>query len=82
MDQAAWSDFVDALPYLFIGIPIAAVIGVPLYIRAEASLTELILLRALFTLKLLAAFLAVIFSMAMIAGYATYLFSDPRGIER
>lgn len=80
----------------------AAVIGVPLYIRAEAviplaaalmakgvgagtvlaliigsagaSLTELILLRSLFTLKLLAAFLAVIFAMAMIAGYATYLF--------
>ena len=83
-------------------IPVAAVIGVPLYIRAEAviplaaalmakgvgagtvlaliigsagaSLTELILLRSLFTLKLLAAFLAVIFAMAMIAGYATYLF--------
>ncbi|WP_311953054.1 permease [Halomonas garicola] len=125
----AWSDFVDVLPYLLIGIaigsviygfmptdlleqyagphnpfaiPVAAVIGVPLYIRAEAviplaaalmakgvgagavlaliigsagaSLTELILLRSLFTLKLLAAFLAVIFAMAMIAGYATYLF--------
>ncbi|MDC4386213.1 permease, partial [Acinetobacter baumannii] len=83
-------------------IPVAAVIGLPLYIRAEAvtplaaalmakgvsagtvlafiigsagaSLTELILLRSLFTLKLLAAFLAVIFAMAMIAGYATYLF--------
>ena len=41
---------------------------------AGASLTELILLRSLFTLKLLAAFLAVIFAMAMIAGYATYLF--------
>lgn len=83
-------------------IPVAAVIGVPLYIRAEAviplaaalmakgvgagtvlaliigsagaSLTELILLRSLFTPKLLVAFVAVIFSMAMIAGYATYLF--------
>jgi len=83
-------------------IPVAAVIGVPLYIRAEAviplagalmakgvgagtvlalmigsagaSLTELILLRALFTMKLLAAFVAVIFAMAMIAGYATFLF--------
>ena len=127
--QEAWSDFVDVLPYLLIGIaigsviygfmptdlleqyagpdnpfaiPIAAIIGVPLYIRAEAviplaaalmtkgvgagtvlaliigsagaSLTELILLRSLFTLKLLAAFVAVIFAMAMIAGYATYLF--------
>lgn len=125
----AWSDFVDVLPYLLIGIaigsaiygfmptglleqyagadnpfaiPIAAVIGVPLYIRAEAviplasalmakgvgagtvlaliigsagaSLTELILLRALFTLKLLVAFVAVVFAMAMLAGYATFLF--------
>lgn len=127
--QEAWSDFVDVLPYLLIGIaigsviygfmptdlleqhagpdnpfaiPIAAVIGIPLYIRAEAviplaaalmakgvgagtvlaliigsagaSLTELILLRSLFTLKLLAAFVAVILTMAMVAGYATYLF--------
>lgn len=126
--QAAWSDYVEVLPYLLVGIaigsliygfmptdllehyagpdnplaiPVAAVIGVPLYIRAEAviplaaalmakgvgagtvlaliigsagaSLTELILLRALFTLKLLAAFVAVIFAMAMLAGYATYL---------
>ncbi|AYA40750.1 permease [Xenorhabdus nematophila] len=83
-------------------IPIAAIIGVPLYIRAEAliplsaalmakgvgagtilaliiggagaSLTELILLRSLFTLKLLAAFVTVIFTMAMIAGYTTFLF--------
>ncbi|MDQ7728298.1 permease [Halomonas sp. SpR8] len=125
----AWSDFVDVLPYLLIGIaigsviygfmptdlleqyagadnpfaiPVAAVIGVPLYIRAEAviplasalmvkgvgagtvlaliigsagaSLTELILLRSLFTLKLLVAFVAVVFAMAMIAGYATFLF--------
>ena len=49
--------------------PLALIIG-----SAGASLTELILLRSLFTLKLLAAFLAVIFAMAMIAGYATYLF--------
>lgn len=83
-------------------IPVAAIIGVPLYIRAEAviplaaalmakgvgagtvlaliigsagaSLTELILLRSLFKTKLLAAFLVVIFSMAMIAGYTTYWF--------
>ncbi|MBU2953693.1 permease [Marinobacter sp. F3R08] len=83
-------------------IPVAAVIGVPLYIRAAAviplagallakgvgagtvlaliigsagaSLAELILLRSLFTLRLLAAFVVVIFSMAMIAGYATFLF--------
>ncbi|MCK0716182.1 permease [Chromohalobacter sarecensis] len=127
--REAWSDFVDVLPYLLIGIaigsliygymptglleqyagpdnpfaiPVAAVIGVPLYIRAEAviplaaalmakgvgagtvlaliigsagaSLTELILLRSLFTLKLLAAFVAIIFAMAMIAGYVTFLF--------
>lgn len=124
-----WSDFVDVLPYLLVGIaigsmiygfiptalleqyagpdnplaiPVAAVIGVPLYVRAEAviplaaalmakgvgagtvlaliigsagaSLTELILLRSLFTLKLLAAFVTVIIAMAMIAGYATFLF--------
>lgn len=126
--QESWSDFVDVLPYLLMGIaigsaiygfmptglleqyagpdnplaiPVAAVIGVPLYIRAEAviplaavlmakgvgagtvlalivgsagaSLTELILLRSLFTPALLAAFVAVIFAMAMIAGYATFL---------
>lgn len=127
--QESWSDFLDVLPYLLVGvaigsviygfmptdlleqyagpdnpfaIPVAAVIGVPLYIRAEAviplaaalmakgvgagtvlaliigsagaSLTELILLLSLFTLKLLAAFVAVIFAMAMIAGYATFWF--------
>lgn len=83
-------------------IPVAAVIGVPLYVRAEAviplagalmakgvgagtvlaliigsagaSLTELVLLRSLFTLKLLATFVAVIFAMAIIAGYATFMF--------
>lgn len=79
-------------------IPLASVIGVPLYLRAEAlipiagalldkgvasgavlaliiggagaSLTELILLRALFTYRLLVAFLVVIFSMAMLAGFS------------
>ena len=83
-------------------IPVAAVIGIPLYIRAEAviplaaalmtkgvgagtvlaliigsagaSLTELILLRSLFSLKLLAAFVLVIFVMAITAGYATFIF--------
>lgn len=83
-------------------IPVAAVIGVPLYIRTEAviplaaalmakgigagtvlaliigsagaSLTELILLRALFNFKLLAAFVTVVIAMAMVAGYATFLF--------
>ncbi|WP_312452880.1 permease [Stutzerimonas nitrititolerans] len=127
--RETWSDFLDVLPYLLIGvaigsviygfmptgmleryagpdnpfaIPVAAVIGIPLYVRAEAaiplaaallakgvgagtvlaliigsagaSLTELILLRTLFTLKLLMAFVAVIISMAIIAGYATFLF--------
>ncbi|WP_244208598.1 hypothetical protein [Vreelandella andesensis] len=53
-------------------IQVAAVIG-----SAGASLTELILLRSLFSLfslKFLAAFVAVIFAMAMIAGYAAFLF--------
>lgn len=77
-------------------IPFAAVIGVPLYIRAEAviplasalgakgmgmgalmtliigsagaSLTEVILLKSLFRNQMIAAFLAVIFSMAVMAG--------------
>lgn len=85
-------------------IPAAAIIGVPLYIRAEAviplaaallakgvgagtvlaliigsagaSLTELILLRALFRFRLLAAFVLVIISMAIMAGYTAYLFSE------
>lgn len=83
-------------------IPVAAIIGVPLYIRAEAviplaaalmskgvgagtvlaliigsagaSLTELVLLRSLFGLRLIVAFVCVIFAMAMLAGYATFLF--------
>ncbi len=40
---------------------------------AGASLIELVLLRALFTLKLIVAFVLVIFTMAITAGYATYL---------
>lgn len=83
-------------------IPIAVVIGVPLYIRAEAviplasalmakgvgagavlaliigsagaSLTELILLRAIFKTQLIITFVAVVFSMAIIAGYAAAVF--------
>lgn len=83
-------------------IPMAAVIGVPLYIRAEAviplagallakgvgagailaliigsagaSLTEVILLRALFRDGLLVAFVSVIFLMAILAGYAAHVF--------
>ncbi|HCE9059505.1 TPA: permease, partial [Klebsiella michiganensis] len=83
-------------------IPVAAIIGVPLYIRAEAviplaaalmakgvgagtvlaliigsagaSLTEVILLRALFTFRLLAAFVLVIITMAIVTGYTTYFF--------
>lgn len=78
-------------------IPIAAVIGIPLYIRAEAviplsaalvqkgmalgsvmaliigsagaSLTEVILLKAIFKNQMIAAFLTVIISMAIGAGY-------------
>ena len=86
-------------------IPLASVIGVPLYLRAEAlipiagalldkgvasgavlalivggagaSLTELILLRALFTYRLLITFLVVIFSMAMLAGFTAMIVSQP-----
>ncbi|WP_343561539.1 permease [Kiloniella sp. b19] len=85
-----------------LAIPVAAIIGVPLYIRATAvipladalmlkgvsagtilaliigsagaSLTEVILLRSLFTTKLLIAFVTVIFSMAIIAGYTAFVF--------
>lgn len=84
-------------------IPLAAVVGIPLCIRAEtviplaaalmskgvgagavmaliigsagASLTELILLRSLFRWPLLLAFVAIILTMAMTAGYATLLWS-------
>lgn len=80
-----------------IAIPIAAVIGIPLYIRAEAviplsaalaakgmglgavmaliigsagaSLTEVILLKSIFHNKMIIAFLTVILSMAIAAGF-------------
>ena len=84
-------------------IPIAAIIGIPLYIRAEAviplsaalaekgmgfgavmaliigsagaSLTEVILLKSIFKNPMIVAFLVVILSMAMSAGYLyTFLF--------
>lgn len=122
--HATWSDFLQVLPYLILGvaigsliygfiptdliakyagdnvwyaIPIAAVIGIPLYIRAEAviplsmalvkkgmalgsvmaliigsagaSLTEVILLKAIFRNQMIAAFLFVILSMAIGAGF-------------
>lgn len=79
-------------------VPVAAVIGIPLYIRAEAviplsaalaakgmslgavmaliigsagaSLTEVILLKSIFKNQMIAAFLVVILSMAMLAGYS------------
>lgn len=78
-------------------VPIAAVIGIPLYIRAEAviplsaalaakgmslgavmaliigsagaSLTEVILLKSIFKNQMIAAFLTVIITMAVAAGY-------------
>ena len=81
-----------------LAIPIAAVIGIPLYIRAEAviplsaalaakgmglgaimaliigsagaSLTEVILLKAIFKNQLVIAFVGVIISMAILAGFA------------
>ena len=81
----------------FFAIPVAAVIGIPLYIRAEAviplaaalaekgmslgavmaliigsagaSLTEVILLRAIFRMPMIAAFLTVILTMAVGAGF-------------
>lgn len=83
-------------------IPVAAVIGIPLYIRAEAviplsaalvkkgmalgsvmaliigsagaSLTEVILLKAIFKNQMIAAFLFVILSMAIMAGLMFNLF--------
>lgn len=84
-------------------VPIAAVIGIPLYIRAEAviplsaalaakgmslgavmaliigsagaSLTEVVLLKSIFKSKMIIAFLTVILSMAVGAGYLySYLF--------
>lgn len=81
-------------------IPVAAVIGIPLYIRAEAviplsaalaakgmgmgaimaliigsagaSLTEVILLKSMFKTQLVAAFLAVILTMAVLSGTLLY----------
>lgn len=80
-----------------LAIPVSAVIGIPLYIRAEAviplsaalaakgmslgavmaliigsagaSLTEVILLKSIFKTKMIAAFLVVIITMAMAAGF-------------
>ncbi|MCG9065471.1 permease [Laribacter hongkongensis] len=80
-----------------LAIPLAAIVGIPLYLRAEAlipmasmfalkgmglgalmaliiggagaSLTELILLKALFRKQILAAFLVVIIGTAISAGY-------------
>lgn len=80
-----------------LAIPFAAVVGVPLYVRAEAvipislglvekgmsmgavmafiigsagaSLTEVILLRSLFKRQIIIAFLIVVLSMAVFAGY-------------
>ena len=80
-----------------LAIPVSAVIGIPLYIRAEAviplsaalaakgmslgavmaliigsagaSLTEVILLRSIFKMQMIAAFLVVIVGMAMLAGF-------------
>lgn len=86
-----------------LAIPVAAVIGIPLYIRAEAviplsaalaakgmglgavmaliigsagaSLTEVVLLKSIFKNQMIMAFLAVILSMAVGAGYLySYLF--------
>ncbi|WP_022942364.1 permease [Psychromonas hadalis] len=79
-------------------VPVAAIIGIPLYIRAEAviplsaalaakgmglgavmaliigsagaSLTEVILLKSIFKNQMIFTFLAVILSMAMLAGYS------------
>lgn len=88
---------------IWYAIPIAAVIGIPLYIRAEAviplsaalvkkgmalgsvmaliigsagaSLTEVILLKSIFRNQMIFAFLAVILSMAISAGFLYgYLF--------
>ncbi|MGF1878510.1 permease [Photobacterium frigidiphilum] len=85
-------------------IPVAAIIGIPLYIRAEAviplssalvakgmamgsvmaliigsagaSLTEVILLKSIFKNQMIVAFLTVIITMAIGAGYLyTYIFA-------
>lgn len=85
-------------------IPLSAVVGIPLYIRAEAviplasvlmtkgmglgalmalmaliigsagaSLTEVILLKSMFRMPMIAAFLTVILGMAILMGYLTQL---------
>lgn len=81
----------------FYAVPVAAVIGIPLYVRVEAlipltavlvgkgmglgavmaliiggggaSLTEVILLKSMFRMPMIIAFLAVILGMAIISGY-------------
>lgn len=88
--------------YPLLAVPIAAVIGIPLYIRASmmipisaalaakgldmgvilafiigsagASLTEVILLQTLFKKELIAMFLFIVLTMAMIAGYSYQFF--------
>ncbi len=84
-----------------LAIPFSAIVGIPLYIRAEAviplasvllgkgmgmgavmaliigsagaSLTEVILLKSMFRTPMIAAFLTVILSMAILMGYLTQL---------
>lgn len=84
-----------------LAIPFSAIVGIPLYIRAEAviplasvllgkgmgmgavmaliigsagaSLTEVILLKAMFRTPMIAAFLTVILGMAILMGYLTQL---------
>ncbi|MDD3318296.1 MAG: permease [Methanosarcina sp.] len=84
-----------------LAVPVAAIIGIPIYIRAEtmipiglaltekgmslgavlaliiggagASIPELTLLSAIFKRKLLAAFVATVFSIAVVAGYLANL---------
>ncbi|WP_281085135.1 hypothetical protein [Methylophaga thiooxydans] len=51
------------------GAVLALIIG-----SAGASLTELILLRSLFKIPLLLAFVSVIISMALIAGFVAFVF--------
>ncbi|WOE86645.1 permease [Aeromonas veronii] len=84
-----------------LAIPFSAIVGIPLYIRAEAviplasvllgkgmgmgavmaliigsagaSLTEVILLKSMFRIPMIAAFLTVILGMAILMGYLTQL---------
>lgn len=83
-----------------LAIPLSAVVGIPLYIRAEAviplasvlmtkgmglgalmaliigsagaSLTEVVLLKSMFRMPMIAAFLTVILGMAILMGYLTH----------